>query len=441
MASDPTSAVTDSARLEAGDRARVGLSVVLVSDSAAELAAFLPMLRETLAALDVPHEVVMVDQTAGTDARALAAEYGARLVERPSAGYGLALRAGLDAARGATIATLDPDLAHPPDMLRRLWEARHDAGMVIASRYLPGARSRMAPGRALISRALNVFFRRGLSVQIRDTSSAFRLYRADLLRQIDLTGAGYAVLQEIVVKAFCEGWTIREVPFDYRPVPGGRSDRRTVAVGLAYLRTFWAMYRLRNSILSADYDDRAYYSLVPPQRYWQRQRYKHVTGLTEGEGSVLDVGSGSSRIIGSLPQGSVAVDVLFRKLRYARKFGAARVLGSGFALPFPAESFPCVLCSQVIEHVPKDSPILSELRRVLAPGGALVLGTPDYANWEWRVTEAIYDRVLPSAYADEHISHYSREELVATFETFGYEVEATRYILNGELILKFRKPA
>jgi 2-polyprenyl-3-methyl-5-hydroxy-6-metoxy-1,4-benzoquinol methylase len=94
----------------------------------------------------------------------------------------------------------------------------------------------------------------------------------------------------------------------------------------------------------------------------------------------------------------------------------------------------------VIEHVPKDSPILAELDRVLAPGGALLLGTPDYANWEWRFTEAIYQRVLPSAYADEHISHYSREELIDLFRQRGYRLEATRYILRGELILKLRKP-
>jgi len=98
---------------------------------------------------------------------------------------------------------------------------------------------------------------------------------------------------------------------------------------------------------------------------------------------VLDVGCGSSRIIGALPEGSVAIDILMRKLRYARKFSRHLVNASGFMLPIRSEAFPCVLCSQVIEHVPKESPILEELIRTLAPSGRLVLGTPDYANWEW----------------------------------------------------------
>ena len=69
-----------------------------------------------------------------------------------------------------------------------------------------------------------------------------------------------------------------------------------------------------------------------------------------------------------------------------------------------------MLCSQVIEHVPKDSPILDELCRVLAPGGRLVLGTPDYANWQWVYIEKLYG-LVPGGYKDEHISHYTNAEL------------------------------
>jgi SAM-dependent methyltransferase len=156
---------------------------------------------------------------------------------------------------------------------------------------------------------------------------------------------------------------------------------------------------------------------------------------------VLDVGCGSSRIIGALPPGSVALDVLSNKLRFARRFGVPRVRGSGFALPFADETFPCVLCSQVIEHVPMVPSMIDELCRVLAPGGRLVLGTPDYDRWEWVWIEKAYGMAAPGGYADEHISHYSRKGLLEDFARRGYTHEATRYILRGELILAFRKPA
>jgi hypothetical protein len=93
----------------------------------------------------------------------------------------------------------------------------------------------------------------------------------------------------------------------------------------------------------------------------------------------------------------------------------------------------------VIEHVPKDSGILEELDRVLAPGGRLVLGTPDYANWQWRWIEKAYGFAAPGGYADEHIAHYTREELIAKYRRWGYALQESRYILRGELILAFVK--
>ena len=156
---------------------------------------------------------------------------------------------------------------------------------------------------------------------------------------------------------------------------------------------------------------------------------------------MLDVGCGSSKIISALPPGSVAMDILPNKLRYARRFSKRLVRASGFQIPFPDHSFPCVLCSQVIEHVPMDSPILGELDRVLQPGGRLVLGTPDYDRWEWVYMEKAYGFFKPGGYADEHIAHYTREGLIDRYQSLGYMHEDTRYILRGELILAFRKPA
>jgi ubiquinone/menaquinone biosynthesis C-methylase UbiE len=158
------------------------------------------------------------------------------------------------------------------------------------------------------------------------------------------------------------------------------------------------------------------------------------------KGKCLDVGCGSSRIIGALPQESIALDILIRKLRFARRYQHANIQGSIFNLPVIDESFPCVLCSQVIEHVPRAN-VLDELDRVLQPGGFLILGTPDYAKWQWIVIEWLYKILLPQAYADEHITHYTYQELFDEFvNKRGYKLEVVRYILQGELILGLRKP-
>lgn len=355
-------------------------------------------------------------------------------------GFGHELRQTLGLAHAPFIITVDPDFAGPMTFLADLWARRHDAEVIVASRYVPGSRVEMPLLRTVGSRLLNLAFRRGLSLGVNDGSSAIRLFRADVLRSLQLEAADYDVLQETLVRAHAAGWRVLEIPLHYTPNANVHSKAH-LSLTFAYLRTFWTLWKLRNSIAAADYDYRAHDSAIPLQRYWQRSRYRHITGLIQGQGRVLDVGCGSSRIIGALPPGSVALDVLSNKLRFARRFGVPRVRGSGFALPFADETFPCVLCSQVIEHVPMVPSMIDELCRVLAPGGRLVLGTPDYDRWEWVWIEKAYGMAAPGGYADEHISHYSRKGLLEDFARRGYTHEATRYILRGELILAFRKPA
>ena len=383
-------------------------------------AAFLTSLRREVDALGVPSEIVVVPN----DPR----------------GFGHELRAGLRQARGAYIITVDPDFSGPMTFLGDLWARRHDAEIIVASRYVEGSRAGMPAMRRAGSRVLNAVFRRALSLGVNDGSSAIRLYRADVVNALRLEAAGYDILQEALVRAYADGWRVLEIPLHYRPNPAVAS-KADAALAVAYLRTFWTLWKLRNSIAAADYDYRAHDSTIWLQRYWQRSRYRHIRELIDDQGAVLDVGCGSSHIIGTLPTGSVALDVLMNKLRFARHFQVPRVRGSGFALPFAEEAFPCVLCSQVIEHVPMVPSMIDELCRVLKPGGRLVLGTPDYDRWEWVWIEKAYGIAAPGGYADEHISHYTRAGLLDDFARRGYTHEATRYILRGELILAFRKPA
>ena len=400
--------------------AQLQLSIVAARlERLTDPAAFLAQLRREVDVLAVPSEIIVV-----------AAD--------PN-GFGHQLRAGLRQARGAYVITVDPDFSGPMTFLADLWARRRDAEVIVASRYVDGSRVDMPAARYAGSRVLNAVFRRGLSLGVNDGSSAIRLYRTEVVNALSLEATDYDILQEVLVRAYADGWRVLEIPLHYTPNPTVTSKAHA-ALALAYLRTFWTLWKLRNSIAAADYDYRAHDSPIPLQRYWQRMRYRHIVELIDGQDAVLDVGCGSSHIIGALPRGSVALDVQINKLRFARRFRTPRARGSGFALPFADESFPCVLCSQVIEHVPMVPSMIDELCRVLRPGGRLVLGTPDYDRWEWVWIEKAYGVAAPGGYADEHISHYTRKGLLEDFARRGYAHEATRYILRGELILAFRKP-
>src|SRR3954447_15336071 len=106
---------------------------------------------------------------------------------------------------------------------------------------------------------------------------------------------------------------------------------------------------------------------------------------------VLDVGSGVghwARLVTSLlPRGSRLVGIdrepvwVARANEEARTCGLEDVLsfvhGSADQLPFASASFDLVTCQTLLFHVPEPSRVLAEMRRVLAPGGRLLLSEPN----------------------------------------------------------------
>jgi SAM-dependent methyltransferase len=52
------------------------------------------------------------------------------------------------------------------------------------------------------------------------------------------------------------------------------------------------------------------------------------------------------------------------------------ISGSLISIPFGDATFDCCLCSEVIEHIHEDAMAVSELARVLKPGGVLLLSVP-----------------------------------------------------------------
>lgn len=419
--------------------ARPALSIVLPAlNERANLEALLPEIERVLGRLGIVHELVVVDG-GSTDGTAEAARrLGARAIAQAGSGYGDALRAGFAAASGDYVITMDADLSHEAGVIERLWAGRDPMGIGIASRYVAGGTARASAFRQLLSRILNVAFSRGLSIQVRDVSSGFRIYPSAALERLSVGARDFDVLPEILVRAHAEGWRITEVPFDYAPRRAGSSKARLLRLGLAYLRTFVHLWRLRNSIAAADYDERAFDSRIPLQRAWQRRRHEIVTREAGTSGLMLDIGCGSSRILRDLP-GAVGLDLSFGKLRYMRRYRLPLVQGTIFALPFRDASFDVLVCSEVIEHVAESTAPFEEMARVHRPGGILVLGTPDYTTRSWRIFEALYRALAPGGYADEHVTHYTREGLVRLVSGIGYRHVRTDYVLGSEMILTFER--
>ncbi len=418
----------------------MNLSVLLpVINERDNLQVLIPRLHAVLEPEHLDYEILAIDGGSTDGTQAAARELGARVVAQRGPGYGGALATGFAEARGEYVVTLDADLSHEPAFVAKLWRAREQADIVIASRYARGGMSYDSWGRRRLSRLLNWFLRRLLSLEACDLSSGFRLYRRAALEGLGFEIAGFAVLEEILARASSSGLGIAEVPFTFFPRESGRSHARLLKFGFELLRWVPALWLLRNSASAADYDERAFYSIIPMQRFWQRRRHRLIVLMARAAGRTLDIGCGSSVIIQSL-NNAVGLDVNWAKLRFLRRYGIPLIRGSTFALPFRGESFECVISSEVIEHVPCEEVLFDEMWRVLKPGGLLVVGTPDYGGWAWPTIERLYGWLLPWAYHCEHVSRYTRESLSAILARHGFVHEATNYILRGEMVMAWRKP-
>ncbi len=415
------------------------LSVVIPAlNEEANIGELITTLHEVVPSIAPDYEVIVVDGGSVDKTRELARMMNTRVLVQNEKGYGGALKEGFDTAEGTYILTLDGDLSHSPTFIPQMWEACRGAEVVVASRYTPGGSAEMPLLRKVLSVILNRFFTTGLSLPLKDISSGFRLYHSSVLKNLELTSSDFEILEEILIKSYAQGWRIQEVPFHYLPRKNGRSHVKLLKFGLAYLRTFRRMWSLRNSILSADYDYRAYDSRIPLQRYWQRRRFKIITRLTRGAGTTLDIGCGSSRILAALENG-VGLDVQMTKLRYIRTFGKPLVNATINNLPFRDNAFECVVCSEVIEHIPNEETVFSEMSRVLQKGGRLVLGTPDYGTIWWRTIERLYGFFAPGGYAEEHITRYTRKGLIEFVERLGFDFQKVGYVGRSEMILSFIK--
>ncbi len=417
------------------------LSIILpVVNERDNLIVLIPRMRALMEREGIDFEIVVIDGNSSDGTREAATELGARVVSERRRGYAGALETGFAEARGDYVLTLDADMSHDPAFVSRMWRARDHADIIIASRYVHGGIAYTEFIRDWLSRVLNFGMRSMLSMPVRDMSSGFRLYRREALANLDIQSQNFEVQEEVLVKAFAHGFSISEVPFTYFPRGAGRSHARVLRFGIDLARAAMKLWTLRNSIASADYDDRAFYSIIPIQRYWQRKRHRIATSWARDADRTLDIGCGSSVIIQSL-NNAVGMDVSIGKLRFLRRHGIPLVRGSAFALPFSDSSFDCVISSQVIEHITYEESLFTEMSRVLTPGGTLIIGTPDYDTRGWRIIEPLYGRLIPGGYRDEHITHYTRESLTRILNKHGFVAQQAAYVAGSELIMRWHKPS
>lgn len=214
------------------------------------------LVARTLAVADVDLLVVDDGSPDGTGRRAdeLAAdEPRMRVLHRErKAGLGSAYRAGLGLGLEEgydVLVEMDADLSHDPAVLPELLAQARDHDLVIGSRYVPGGGVENWPWhRRVLSAGGNLYVRLLTGIPVRDATSGFRAYRAQVLEVIDVRGLhsdGYSFQLETALQAWLSGFRIAEVPITFVERVAGASKISRAIVFEAMVRVVvWGVWCL-----------------------------------------------------------------------------------------------------------------------------------------------------------------------------------------------------
>src|SRR3954449_497931 len=157
---------------------------------------------------------------------------------------------------------------------------------------------------------------------------------------------------------------------------------------------------------------------------WERRRALLLAAAKPGE-RVLDLGCGAGRFVaalrdaGSDPVGVELAEAALDRARANAPGADLRPVEPDGSLPLEHASVDLVWCSEVLEHVADTEHALLEVRRVLRPGGRVLITVPFHG----RVKAALIGLLRFDRHFDptgQHLRFYTRSSLAGTLERAGF---------------------
>lgn len=440
---------------------RLGL-VVPVFDEVARLEEHVPQLLQFVGGLDRGSEIVFVDDGSrdGTpDAldRIICAAHAthARVLRREHEGKGAAVSAGLDACRHDLLAFCDLDLSTPlSDLARVLDVASRGDLLAIGSRDLSSSiiLNPESRGREFLGRMYNRLLQATVTPGIVDTQCGAKAARAGVWARLlpHCRQLGYAWDAELVAVALALDITVQEIPVTWSH--DRRSRVHVLRDGLDMVRQTPTIWRSARRASAADravadsitrdstpiarrdevFDDVTadHMQAVDRRHWWFRSKAAYVAtalartrGTSTSPGWLVDAGGGSGAVATMVgwPADRVAIVEGNRSLTVTARnaSGLGAVQGSVHHLPVADRSVEVLTLLDVIEHLADPQAALAEGRRVLRPGGRMVINVPAH-QWLW-------------SEADVRLGHhrrYRRRDLRATLVQAGFEPELITHIFS-----------
>jgi SAM-dependent methyltransferase len=149
-------------------------------------------------------------------------------------------------------------------------------------------------------------------------------------------------------------------------------------------------------------------------------------------GRFLDFGCSNGHVVsGMLKLGwhAIGIDMNPETLTIARRHGLQVVLGDVEAQPFLEGAFDAINMGDILEHVISPAACLRAAKRLLRPGGVVVINTPNsdcgFARSSLFLTRAV-GFPWPHSEAPYHLYEFNPMSLTVLLQNLGYTIEVVR---------------
>jgi SAM-dependent methyltransferase len=191
--------------------------------------------------------------------------------------------------------------------------------------------------------------------------------------------------------------------------------------------------------LPESYGDRSLPRLMPPYE----ETTKHYLELAAPEAQllsfryvlpwlshfpVLDLGCAMGVYLRQFRSDSLGIDISKPNLEHCQSLNLnVQAADLNCDLPVASESYQAILCSHALEHVDAPIHLLRECRRILVPGGKLVLGLP--------IETSLVNRLRGQRYFYHHPGHlysFSLENIDVLLQKTGFAI--TRHYFEPRIV-------
>jgi len=189
------------------------------------------------------------------------------------------------------------------------------------------------------------------------------------------------------------------------------------------------MYRSHNKELEQAIIERN--ARIARKRY-HKALYSRILKIVNSAERVLDIGCGYGNVTALLGRSSgFAVGVDVRDV-FGRSYLSSSVdfcCADALKLPFPDNTFDCVVSLDVIEHIADHERFIREAHRVLKRYGTFIMETPNRHRLSVRLLSLLHGGapIFPKCYGKDpvlgpivHVREYTKEELLKLFLRCGF---------------------